>query len=227
MDKVSAYTFIAKNANTETISAEQTNELLKKAQNGDTNAIDKLVCANLKLVAKIASEFNTNTRIDHKDLTQEGVKGLMQAIQRCNPEKGKFSVYIGMWVRKYIRMALNKSHIVSVPKWETLDESEKASCSGVSIHAKANADSDTEIGDTLHDDNLNPSEEVERDDEFDALHKAIAKLPEKVQYIVNAHNGIGMEKRTLEEIASELGVTKQRVSQLELEAFQSIRAELA
>ena len=70
-------------------------------------AAEELVCANLRLVVKIAHSFK-RYRLGLSDLVAEGNVGLLTAVQKFNPEKGaKFSVYAGWWIKQAIRHSLS------------------------------------------------------------------------------------------------------------------------
>jgi RNA polymerase sigma-32 factor len=63
----------------------------------------KLITANLRLVVKIAMEFQRYWMQNLLDLIQEGNIGLMQAIKKFDPFRGiKFSYYASFWIKAYI-----------------------------------------------------------------------------------------------------------------------------
>jgi len=69
---------------------------------GDLEAARTLVLANLRLVVKIAMEYRRSWT-NLLDLIQEGNVGLMQAVQRFDPEQGvKLSSYAAYWIRAYM-----------------------------------------------------------------------------------------------------------------------------
>jgi RNA polymerase sigma-32 factor len=71
-------------------------------ENGDRDAAQKLVMANLRLVVKISRTYY-NTYLDILDLIQEGNVGVLHAVRKYNPHKGtKFSTYASFWIRAYI-----------------------------------------------------------------------------------------------------------------------------
>jgi RNA polymerase sigma-32 factor len=71
-------------------------------EHGDREAARKLVLSNLRLVVKIAMEYR-RTWTNLLDLVQEGNLGLLQAVQRFDPEQGvKLSSYAAYWIRAYI-----------------------------------------------------------------------------------------------------------------------------
>jgi RNA polymerase sigma-32 factor len=75
---------------------------VKLYEEGDPKAAHRLVTANLRLVVKIASDFQ-RSQVSFMDLIQEGNFGLVQAVKRFNPYKGvKLSSYAAWWIRAYI-----------------------------------------------------------------------------------------------------------------------------
>jgi RNA polymerase sigma-32 factor len=86
---------------------------LKKT--GDPDAAAKLVTSNLRLVVKIAMEFQ-RAFINLMDLIQEGNIGLMQAVAKFDPFKGvKLSSYAAWWIKAYIlRYILNNWRMVKI-----------------------------------------------------------------------------------------------------------------
>jgi RNA polymerase sigma-32 factor len=72
-------------------------------QYGDNDAAYKMVTANLRLVVKIALEFQRIWMQNLLDLIQEGNIGLMQAVKKFDPYKNvKFSYYSSFWIKAYI-----------------------------------------------------------------------------------------------------------------------------
>lgn len=78
--------------------------LAKKVQTeGDSDAAFRLVSSHLRLVVKIAMDFQRRWMQNVLDLIQEGNVGLMRATQKFDPEKGiKFSYYASFWIKAYI-----------------------------------------------------------------------------------------------------------------------------
>jgi len=71
-------------------------------ETGDLDAAYKLVASNLRLVVKIAYEYQRSA-FQLLDLVQEGNMGLMQAVKKYDPWKGvKLSSYAAWWIRAYI-----------------------------------------------------------------------------------------------------------------------------
>lgn len=72
-------------------------------ESGDSDAAFRLVSSHLRLVVKIAMDFQRRWMQNVLDLIQEGNVGLMRAVHKFDPDKGiKFSYYAAFWIRAYI-----------------------------------------------------------------------------------------------------------------------------
>ncbi|MCD6185487.1 MAG: RNA polymerase factor sigma-32 [Deltaproteobacteria bacterium] len=72
-------------------------------ENDDDDAAYILITSNLRLVVKIAMEFQRNWMQNLLDLIQEGNVGLMRAVKKFDPYKNvKFSYYASFWIKAYI-----------------------------------------------------------------------------------------------------------------------------
>jgi len=98
------------------LSFEEEVELAARIQKGDTQARDRLVEANMRLVINIARSYRTSL-IPIEDLIQEGAIGLMTAAERFDASKGyRFSTYATHWIRQSISRAIdNKSKAIRIP----------------------------------------------------------------------------------------------------------------
>lgn len=83
---------------------EEEYELAKRVQEeNDQDAAFKLVSSHLRLVVKIAMDFQRRWMQNGLDLIQEGNVGLLKAVTKFDPEKGiKFSYYAAFWIKAYI-----------------------------------------------------------------------------------------------------------------------------
>jgi len=86
------------------LTREEEVELGRRVQeDGDPDAAYQLVTSNLRLVVKIALEFQRVWMQNLLDLIQEGNIGLMQAVKKFDPYKNvKFSYYASFWIKAYI-----------------------------------------------------------------------------------------------------------------------------
>ncbi len=86
------------------LSKEEEKELaVRVMEHEDRDAAYRLTTANLRLVVKIAMEFQRVWMQNLLDLIQEGNIGLMQAVRKFDPYKGvRFSYYASFWIKAYI-----------------------------------------------------------------------------------------------------------------------------
>ncbi len=79
-------------------------ELAKRVKKyKDKKAAFRLITSNLRLVVKIALEFQKKWMTNVLELIQEGNVGLIKAVQKFDPDKGiKFSYYASFWIKAYI-----------------------------------------------------------------------------------------------------------------------------
>lgn len=88
------------------LTAEQEMALAKRVAEGELEAQQRLVEANLRLVVSIAKRYN-NHGIHLLDLVQEGNLGLIRAAQKFDPSRGfRFSTYATWWIRQAISRAV-------------------------------------------------------------------------------------------------------------------------
>ena len=98
------------------ITAEEEADLAVKIKEGDTEALDKLIKANLRFVISVAKQFQ-NKGLSLSDLVNEGNIGLIKAARRFDEKKGfKFISYAVWWIRQSIIQSLAEySRIVRLP----------------------------------------------------------------------------------------------------------------
>ena len=91
-------------------------DLAERIKMGDEEARSHLIRANLRLVVKIARDYS-GYGVSLNDLISEGNIGLMQAVERFDPEKGgKFSTYGAWWIKQSVKRALaNQSKTIRLP----------------------------------------------------------------------------------------------------------------
>ena len=99
------------------LTAEEEIELGKQILNGDEDARQKMIEANLRLVVNIAKRYTDKTSMPFLDLVQEGNLGLMRAVEKWDPDRGfKFSTYATYWIKQAISKAyIDQSHAIRIP----------------------------------------------------------------------------------------------------------------
>jgi RNA polymerase primary sigma factor len=100
----------------ELLSREEEATLSERIERGEKEARDQMIKANLRLVVKIAREYE-GVGLPLLDLISEGNIGLMKAVERFQPAKGaKFSTYASWWIKQSIKRALsNQSKTIRLP----------------------------------------------------------------------------------------------------------------
>lgn len=90
--------------------------LIRRAQSGDRQAVERLVRANMGLVYKVSRRYRCRT-YSLDDLVQEGVVGLITAIERFDGSRGcRLSTYAVHWIRQAIARAVEQNdRLIHVP----------------------------------------------------------------------------------------------------------------
>jgi RNA polymerase primary sigma factor len=240
--------------------------LARRVQRGDDAAREHMIRANLRLVVKIAREYE-GFGVPLLDLINEGNIGLMRAVEKFDPRKGcRFSTYGVLWIRQAIRRGLaGQSKTIRLPinivdrlahlNRHTLRlqeetgrvpaDGELAEAMGLSpervrklrealIHttsldAPLGAMSDSGTLADVVEDRASPSPygALERKARFSLLHELVSKLNPRESMILRRRFGLddGTE-RTLEEVGDHLGVTRERIRQLQNAALGKLRRML-
>lgn len=111
------------------LSPKDEKEIARKAQDGDEEAKQKLIKANLKLVVTIAKKAIHVSNLPIIDLIQEGNIGLMVAANKFNYKLGyKFATYASWWIKQAMFKAISEqSHCMKIPVYiqETLSRFSK------------------------------------------------------------------------------------------------------
>ncbi len=91
-------------------------DLAAEIADGSSEARDKLIRSNLRLVVKIAHDFK-GLGLPLLDLISEGNIGLMRAVEKFDPSKGaKLSSYAAWWIKQSMRRALaNQARTIRIP----------------------------------------------------------------------------------------------------------------
>src|SRR5947207_15835043 len=98
------------------ITPQEERELARRIKKGDAEAREEMIKANLRLVVKIARDYE-GLGVPLLDLISEGNIGLMKAVERFDPTRGaKFSTYSSWWIKQAIRRGLsNQSKTIRLP----------------------------------------------------------------------------------------------------------------
>ncbi len=111
------------------LTAEEEGVLAERIVNGDDEARDRLITANMRLVVSIAKHY-VGRGMPLLDLIQEGYSGLIKAVEKFDYTKGfKFSTYATWWIRQSITRAIaDQARTIRIPVHmvETISRVKKA-----------------------------------------------------------------------------------------------------
>ena len=238
-------------------------ELAKRIEKGDLASKERMINANLRLVVSIARKYQ-GQGLPLGDLIQEGMLGLIRAVEKFDWRKGfKFSTYGTLWVRQAIGRGLaNSSRTVRLPvhiatlarkirdrdrelgaelgRAPTEDElAESLEMDAEEIRAILAADQgptsldkgvgdgeDTALGDLIADDREGTAEEVERTEREHRVLRVVGSLPSPERDVLRLRYGLGgTESVALRETGRRLGLSAERVRQIEDRALQKLADE--
>jgi RNA polymerase primary sigma factor len=244
------------------LAAEEEQALGRRIREGDQEALDRLVEANLRFVVHYAKRYR-GLGMSYMDLIHEGSLGLIEAAKRFDAERNvKFISYAVWWVRQAIFHALSeharvfrlpqklssqvsrleaareklKSELERAPTTEELAERTSlskqeveqlllAAGDDVSLSTAVGDDGTLELGDTLEQDTV-PSVEVEmiRTSFERRIQEMVGALDEKERDVMRMRFGLdGEEPKTLQEIGETMGLSRERIRQIESRAKEKLR----
>lgn len=215
--------------------------LFDELRSGSSTAMDSLILANLRFVITVAKEYQ-NQGLEFQDLISEGNYGLVKAAKRFDSTKGvRFYSYAVHWVRQSIMQALNEhSRTIRLPVNVINDMSGNKK----SMTEKEYGDWCVRQG-VIRTQSLNQSvgeggaEMIEfvaggentafsapSDDGITlptAMDQVMAILNEREQAIIKRYYGLDGEELTLQQIADDMELTKERVRQIKNQAIKKLR----
>jgi len=108
--------YLSEIGKTNLLTPEEEISLAERIKTGDKEAREQMIKANLRLVVKIAHDYE-NIGLPLLDLISEGNIGLIKAVERFDPAKGaRLSTYASWWIKQSIKRALaNQSKTIRLP----------------------------------------------------------------------------------------------------------------
>ena len=258
-------TYLGEINDTPLLNAEEEKALAYRIEDGDSEARDHMVRANLRLVVNIARGY-AGKGLGLQDLIEEGNLGLLRAVEGFDPSMNtRFSTYASYWIKQSMKRAVvNTGKTIRLPaymvelltKWrrataELQDElgripTEEEIASrldlpkkklsiikrAIRIHNAAQQaeqpDSGVSLDEMLMDGRTkSPDAELADSDEMHQVLGLVDQLCERDAAVLRMRFGLdGEEPKTLKEIGDVLGLTRERVRQIECEALGALREEL-
>jgi RNA polymerase sigma factor (sigma-70 family) len=250
-------------ARSQAVSGDEADALVRRAQAGDETAREELIRRLLPLVHSTARRYQTEG-LEQADLLQDGIVGLLRALQRFDPERGvPFAAFAIWWIRQSLQEARSDfmrpmrlppkalrqlSQLKS--EHQRIYQSERRSANVAELAERTNielaqaealvvADArersldepltsmDGELG-TLGDlveDPLSAAayEEVNDAVAGEQLRALLSRLTEREREVVRARFGFDAPAAKLNELGERLGVSAERVRQIEERALAKLR----
>lgn len=198
---------------------------------------------NLRFVITVAKQYQ-NQGIDLSDLIAEGNFGLMKAIKNFDwSKKNRFISYAVWWIKQSILQSLNdNSRTIRLPvnvvqdmqKEKKLNEKTNGELSErfatlpriIDLDMNINEDGDTLI-DVIKNENVDSPDEAfsTKDILKEKMLRIMSVLDGREKVIVEDYYGITGTPRTLEDIGTDFGLTKERVRQIKEKALRKLRNE--
>ncbi len=178
-----------------------------------------LAQANLRLVAAIARRY-CHRGVSFLDLVQEGNLGLLRAVERFDPERGfAFSTYASWWIRAAMAAAVAKAN----PTGAKPDGGEPPE-HGAPTRSGPRLVSVSAVEDLLVDGAPTPVDHAMRAGLPRAVSGLLGVLDDRERHILSLHFGLNQRRpRTLASIAQCLGISEERVRQIEANALSKLR----
>jgi RNA polymerase primary sigma factor len=243
-------------------------DLVRAARSRTPGARAELVDSFLPLIRSVAQIYRHVPGIDDRELVQEGVVGLLRALERFEPEQGTpFWAYASWWVRQAMQQLvaeLSRPVVLSDRASRKLARARHAQRSFAAEHAREPglqeladlcetsveqlqslhaadrpsrgldepvhgfAEGGATFGETLSDACAEePYEELLTRGEVSELPRLLESVSERERMVIDVRYGLGGRRRTLRELGQTMGVSAERVRQIEHGALEKMRAASA
>lgn len=190
----------------------------------DSKTIEKLISSNQGFVVSMASQYK-HRGLEMDDLISEGNIGMLSAARSFDASLGKsFVTYAAPFVRVAIGKAIEQqAGIYRVPRDVKDATLEKRRSRALSIDAPVGGSAERSLARSIPDlDAPDPDKELRKDLLTKELSTILAVLQERERHVVQRFFGLGVESRTMAEIAAEMGLKRERVRQIRDHAVRKI-----
>ena len=185
--------------------------------------LDKLVTGNMGLVVAIAKRYR-DKGLEMDDLVSEGYVGLMKAAGNYDAAKGGFAAFATPIIEKYMEQALLQQAVVKPAAIQPSVAGVRRKGKSLSMDAPLGGRENVNLMSFMADTNVPDADFLLYQNAVnDQLAAAMETLPEREREVMTRFYGIGTSKITLAEIASEMGLKRERVRQIRDKALRKVR----
>jgi RNA polymerase primary sigma factor len=243
-------------------------ELVLAARHGGAAEREELVEAFVPLVGSVARIYRSRAQVDRAELMQEGVVGLLRALERFDPDLGTpFWMYASWWVRQAMQQLVSelgrpivmsdralrkiarikdaqREHLqrygrepslsaiaetIGLPR-QQVESLMAAERSPRALEEPVGGDHDAGVtlGELLDDPSASEAfDRIPLQLELEQLPRVLAVLNERERTIICARFGLDGRESTLRELGEQLGVSAERVRQIEEVSLGKLRETMA
>lgn len=200
------------------LTREREYELADASRAGDKASRRLLINHNIAFVLSMCRRYaGKGCRLD--DLVQEGMIGLLKAVEHFDPAKGnRFSTYASWWIRAYVQKFLRDMRATVKPVITAPGVAQFALPRDFSLDTPVGDDDETTHLERLEDFGPGPEDDYMRQEHSDDVRAALERVKKRI-------GGLGWDiieqrleedsPRTLEEIGKDWGLSRERVRQVE------------
>jgi RNA polymerase sigma-32 factor len=228
------------------LSREMELELAKRyKETGDMLAAHRLILSNTGMVYKIANRYK-RYKVPFNDLVQEGYKGVMHGLKKFDPDKGyRLLTYVSYWIRAYIikyivdqwsvvRFGTTQEQRISFFKYQRgdlpRDDTDiRLAMGDFYLDAPLSDSSLLTHLDMLRCDSAEPDAEASLNETHLMLRSVIADMQDsmsKHERMLIRYRFLTPNPWSLERLAQKLGISRQRVQQIEARLKQKLKERL-
>ena len=209
------------------IPREKERKLLQLAKDGDIDARNQIISANLRFVFDIAKKYRHHG-VDISDLISAGNRGMFKAIEKFDMSKDvKFFSYAVWWIRQHMmkEIEIQKEKGKSESSFDDVFPNDASY--GENIYCNEDNE-DYYVNDVSDTD----SDFLEQDEELQQKHfvveQLLARLDDRERVVITKYFGIedNSDGHNLEEISKDLNLSTERIRQIKLKAINTMRAEV-
>lgn len=213
------------------ISKEEEYELIRLVRKGDVEAKDRLLRSYYPFVILLVKQNHWNKHVPLEDAVQEGMFGLLKAVEMFKPSLGnRLTTYSSWWIRAFVTRYIAETRSnVRIPQHS--QQKFKIYAKEMSLNQPVSNDVDGTFLDLLEDD----SEQIDITEERKELSNQVRDILDSIVWKKSARKIIRdiLSDRlmsdspvTLEEIGKRHGVCRERVRQVEVEVKTKLRDRL-